>query len=89
MREPRETIAFDLASVAGSIDAAFESGADYEVLKKFPTPLEVRAAIVASGGSEPTVEELPYYWFATYLVGIANQRTPHVFWSTIRHDCSP
>ena len=55
-----------------------ESGAEYEVLKNFPTPLEVRAAIIASGGSEPAVEELPYYWYATYSVAAAAATSPDV-----------
>jgi SAM-dependent methyltransferase len=45
-----------------------QSGAEYEVLKNFPSPGEVRAAIVSAGGSEPAVRELRYYWYATYDV---------------------
>jgi demethylmenaquinone methyltransferase/2-methoxy-6-polyprenyl-1,4-benzoquinol methylase len=45
-----------------------ESGAEHEVLKNFPTKDEIRSTIVAAGGSEPTIEELTYYWYASYFV---------------------
>jgi ubiquinone/menaquinone biosynthesis C-methylase UbiE len=47
---------------------ALESGAEFEVLKNFPTASEVRAAVLAAGGGEPTVHELPHFWYATYDV---------------------
>lgn len=43
-----------------------ENGDEYEVLKNFPTPLAVQAAVVAADGTNPTIVELPYYWYATY-----------------------
>jgi demethylmenaquinone methyltransferase/2-methoxy-6-polyprenyl-1,4-benzoquinol methylase len=46
-----------------------DDGTEHEVLKNFPTPSELRAAIRAAGGSEPSIVELPHYWCATYNVG--------------------
>jgi len=43
-------------------------GTEYEVLKNFPSPAEVRYAIEASGGSTISVCELTYYWYVTYEV---------------------
>jgi hypothetical protein len=47
-----------------------ENGVEHEVLKNFPAPAEVRAAIVDAGGVEPAIEELTYYWSASYIVSI-------------------
>jgi 2-polyprenyl-3-methyl-5-hydroxy-6-metoxy-1,4-benzoquinol methylase len=44
------------------------SGAEYEVLKNFPTPDEVREWVRAAGADSIDVVELPYYWYATYHV---------------------
>jgi SAM-dependent methyltransferase len=44
-------------------------GTEYEVLKNFPSPAEVRNAIEESGGTKLAVRELTYYWYATYEVG--------------------
>ena len=44
-----------------------ENQTEHEVLKNFPTRLEVRRAIEASGGSSPTITDLAYYWYASYL----------------------
>jgi SAM-dependent methyltransferase len=45
-----------------------DDGAEYEVLKNFPPPDELRSAIAAAGGRDPIVHELSYYWYATYEV---------------------
>jgi hypothetical protein len=39
------------------------------VLKNFPTPDEVREAVVAAGETVPTVTELAHYSVAAYSVG--------------------
>jgi SAM-dependent methyltransferase len=45
-------------------------GAEYEVLKNFPSPAEIRALVVEAGGRNVQVEELQYYWCASYrLIG--------------------
>jgi SAM-dependent methyltransferase len=46
-----------------------ENGEEHEVLKNFPTAVDVRRAVAASGGSDPAVTELPHYWYVTYTVG--------------------
>lgn len=43
-----------------------ESGAEYEVLKNYPSVIDVHEAIVAAGGARVSVRELTYYWYATY-----------------------
>ena len=48
-----------------------DNGAEYEVLKNFPTAEEVSRAIVDAGGIAPVVHELTYFWYATYVVGSA------------------
>lgn len=45
-----------------------ESGPTYEVLKNFPSATQVSRAVVGAGGSAPLVHELPYFWYATYVV---------------------
>lgn len=45
------------------------SGAEFEVLKNFSMPEEVRTRIVAAGGRNIAIEELTYYWYATYDAG--------------------
>jgi SAM-dependent methyltransferase len=47
-----------------------ESGAEHEVLKNFPTKDEIRSAILGAGGSEPSIDELTYYWYASYFVAV-------------------
>jgi len=44
-------------------------GTEHEVLKNFPSPDEVRAAVASAGGRRLTVCELPHYWYATYELG--------------------
>lgn len=46
---------------------SLESGIEHEVLKNFPSPLAVQAAICGAWGEQPVVEELTYFWYATYL----------------------
>ncbi len=46
-----------------------ERGTTHEVLKNFPSPEAVVAAIEAAGGERPRVRTLEYYWYATYTVG--------------------
>ncbi len=46
-----------------------DNGAEYEVLKNFPSGVEVSRAIVNAGGIAPVVHELSYYWYATYIIG--------------------
>jgi ubiquinone/menaquinone biosynthesis C-methylase UbiE len=41
-------------------------GREYEVLKNFFTPNDLRSLIAASGGEGIAVHELTYYWYATY-----------------------
>ena len=43
-------------------------GSRHDVLKNFPSPAEVCAAIDSAGGHDVTVTELPHYWYATYRV---------------------
>jgi 2-polyprenyl-3-methyl-5-hydroxy-6-metoxy-1,4-benzoquinol methylase len=43
-----------------------ENGADYEVLKNFPTPTQLRDWIGATGAQSIDVVELPYYWYVVY-----------------------
>ena len=45
-----------------------ENGAEYEVLKNFPSPAELRDAIASAGGTAAAVHELKYYWYATYEI---------------------
>jgi len=45
-----------------------ESGAEYEVLKNFPSADEVRDAVASTGGESPVVHELGYYWYVIYSV---------------------
>jgi ubiquinone/menaquinone biosynthesis C-methylase UbiE len=45
-----------------------DNGAEYEVLKNFPSAVEVSHAVVDAGGTAPVVHELPYYWYVTYVV---------------------
>lgn len=47
-----------------------ESGEEYEVLKNFLSPAEVRESVEEAGGREVGVEELRYYWCATYRAGV-------------------
>lgn len=53
-----------------------ENGAEYEVLKNFPSGVEVSRAIVDSGGIAPVVHELSYYWYATYVIGGVAEAAP-------------
>ena len=46
-----------------------ENGAEFEVLKNFPSVIDVREAIAAAGGANVSVRELTYYWYATYATG--------------------
>ncbi len=46
-----------------------DDGSNHEVLKNFPSPAEVVAAITAAGGREATCTELTYYWYSTHTVG--------------------
>jgi 2-polyprenyl-3-methyl-5-hydroxy-6-metoxy-1,4-benzoquinol methylase len=48
---------------------ALASGAEYEVLKNFATPDELREWIVAAGADSIDIVELAYYWYTTYNVG--------------------
>ena len=43
-------------------------GTEYEVLKNFLSPAEVRDGVEASGGTTISVCELTYYWYVTYEV---------------------
>ncbi len=43
-----------------------ENGKEYEVLKNFPTPGEMREAIESAGASAVVIHELTYYWYAVY-----------------------
>jgi len=43
-------------------------GTEYEVLKNFPSPAELRDVVQPSGGGQPEVHELTYYWYAAYEV---------------------
>jgi SAM-dependent methyltransferase len=45
------------------------NGVEYEVLKNFPTSTELLDAIASTGGRAPRVDELTYYWHATYHAG--------------------
>ena len=44
-----------------------EDGTEFEVLKNFPSVIEVRDTIVRAGGANVSARELTYYWYATYL----------------------
>ena len=45
-----------------------ESGAEYEVLKNFPSAEEVRDSIRSTGGEAPVVHAMNYYWYVIYSV---------------------
>lgn len=45
-----------------------ENGAEYEVLKNFPSSAELREAITAAGGAAVEIHELKYFWYASYDV---------------------
>ena len=45
-----------------------ENGPVHEVLKNFPSRAEIAFAIGESGGCEPEIVEMRYYWYATYEV---------------------
>lgn len=53
-----------------------DNGAEYEVLKNFPSGAEVSRAIVDAGGIAPVIRELSFYWYATYVVGGAEDGAP-------------
>jgi len=44
------------------------SGAEYEVLKNFPSPAFVRETVESCGGAEVEVVELTHYWYAAYAL---------------------
>jgi ubiquinone/menaquinone biosynthesis C-methylase UbiE len=44
-------------------------GSRYEVVKNFPSAAAIRAQLADSGGRAIRVQELRYYWLATYEVG--------------------
>jgi len=46
-----------------------ESGAEYEVLKNFPSSSEVDAVLRLHGATDIAFTELTYYWCVTYRVG--------------------
>lgn len=43
-------------------------GSEHELLKNFPTPGEVQAALQSAGVTNAVVETLQYYWYVTYRV---------------------
>jgi SAM-dependent methyltransferase len=43
-----------------------ENGEEHDVLKNFPTSSEIALAATGAGGAGVDVQELPYYWVATY-----------------------
>jgi demethylmenaquinone methyltransferase/2-methoxy-6-polyprenyl-1,4-benzoquinol methylase len=43
-------------------------GTEHQVLKNFPSSLEVVAAIAAAGGNDVEYNELTYYWYVSYVV---------------------
>jgi demethylmenaquinone methyltransferase/2-methoxy-6-polyprenyl-1,4-benzoquinol methylase len=45
-----------------------DDGAEYEVLKNFPSSIAVREAIQPTGAQEATVRELEHYWYDSYEV---------------------
>lgn len=45
-----------------------EDGTTWEVLKNFPTPAEVRTRLARVGEEDVEVNELDYYWSATFRV---------------------
>jgi demethylmenaquinone methyltransferase/2-methoxy-6-polyprenyl-1,4-benzoquinol methylase len=44
------------------------NGGTYEVLKNFPSMLDVRDQLAAHRGTNAEIVELRYYWHATYRV---------------------
>jgi demethylmenaquinone methyltransferase/2-methoxy-6-polyprenyl-1,4-benzoquinol methylase len=48
---------------------ALANGERYEVLKNFPSPVELQASISGAGGVDIVVQELTYYWSVWYRVG--------------------
>jgi SAM-dependent methyltransferase len=44
-----------------------ENGSVHEVLKNFPTSMELITSIRAAGGTAVEVVELEHYWYATYV----------------------
>jgi len=49
------------------------SGAEYDVLKNFPSPASVADALREAGGESVTVHELEFYWYAIYRVFCTGQ----------------
>jgi SAM-dependent methyltransferase len=45
------------------------NGDEYEILKNFPAPSDIRDSITACGGTSIEIIELEYYWCATYRSG--------------------
>lgn len=43
-------------------------GSEYEILKNFPSPDEVRRFLNEAAARAPTVTELAYYWYARYEI---------------------
>jgi demethylmenaquinone methyltransferase/2-methoxy-6-polyprenyl-1,4-benzoquinol methylase len=49
-----------------------QDGAEYEVLKNFPTTQEVQTILQAESAVDVRTTELTYYWAVSYLTGSAN-----------------
>ncbi|MGH9884546.1 MAG: class I SAM-dependent methyltransferase [bacterium] len=47
-----------------------ENGVEHEVLKNFPTTMELRGPIERAGGVELSIVELRHYWVAAYRIGL-------------------
>ena len=45
-----------------------EDGTEHEVLKNFPEPEDLRRALADAGGRSVEIQQLAYYWVATYEV---------------------
>jgi demethylmenaquinone methyltransferase/2-methoxy-6-polyprenyl-1,4-benzoquinol methylase len=55
-------------------ERVLSDGSRYEVVKNFPSRSEVRQWLADAGGKAIRVEELDYYWCATYEVGETQNR---------------
>lgn len=82
LRPPARVVLFDNRFVAGSSTAlscpdahgntyqqrVLRDGTSHSVLKNFRSSEQVIEAVLASGGSDPSVTELTYFWSLSYRV---------------------
>jgi SAM-dependent methyltransferase len=84
----RQMLFFDNKFVAGSStpisrrdrpgnsyqQRVLSDGTTHEILKNFPSTLEIRRQILDTGGRAVQVRELQYYWYARYEIGRTREK---------------